>query len=101
MYSPDWSFGLLKQRVRREKINCLEELARAVDESSDANIAEMVGTLDGTPLVTMYDWTNSLVPYFKRINQIKSYHHFTITSDNLKGVILKEYYDSEPELSQC
>ena len=67
-FSPDWCFGLVKQKVKREKNNSLEDLERTVNASSVANVAELVGTQDGTPLVPMYNWTDYLAPHLRRID---------------------------------
>ena len=49
-FSPDWCFGLFKQAYRRRKIGCLDDIARAVEESAVVNHAQLVGSQDGTVL---------------------------------------------------
>ena len=63
-FSPDWSFGLLKQWFRREMVSCLEDLAATVDASAQHNIVELAGQEDGTVFVNMYDWTAYLRIHF-------------------------------------
>ena len=43
-FSPDWCFGLLKQRFRRTKADCLDDLVRVVESSAAINHAQLVGT---------------------------------------------------------
>ena len=94
-FTPDWCFGLLKQKLRRAKIGCLDDLAEAVEYSAAPNVPQLAGREDGTQYVTTYDWTAYLAPHFRRISHIKKLHHFTISSDSPGKVTLKEYNDSE------
>ena len=55
-FSPDWCFGLAKQKLRRSNIGCLDDLANAITNSAAPNITELVGLEDGTVLVPFYDW---------------------------------------------
>ena len=57
-FAPDWCFGLFKQRFRRTKINSLDDIASAVDNSSVVNVTQLVGTLDGQCLVPTYNWSD-------------------------------------------
>ena len=43
-FSPDWCFRLLRQRFRRTKVGCLDDLVKVVDSSAGVNIAQLVGT---------------------------------------------------------
>ena len=49
-FSPDWCFGLLKQKHRRTPISCLSDLCDTVRSSTvtGVNVAQLVGTEDGT-----------------------------------------------------
>ena len=42
-FAPDWSFGLLKQRFRKEVVSSLNELAAAVEASAVHNVAQLAG----------------------------------------------------------
>ncbi len=46
-YSPDWCFGLFKQRYRRCYVSSLHDVADAVNSSADVNTAQLVGTQEG------------------------------------------------------
>ena len=94
-FSPDWCFGLLKQRLRRCELHCLDDIVREVERSADVNFAQLVGTQSGETLVPMYDWSTFFHPHFKVLPHIKKYHHF-ILSKNCTGVTVKEYSDSDP-----
>ena len=51
-FSPDWCFGLLKQRFRWTKVGCLNNLVKVVNSSAGVNIAQLVGTQEGEKVVT-------------------------------------------------
>ena len=77
-FAPDWSFGLLKQNCRRMEVHCLDDMARAVSESAETlNRPQLVGREDGTVIVPTYNWQTFLSPYFRKVDGIKSLHHFT------------------------
>lgn len=72
-FSPDWCFGLMKQKTRRTFTSSLFDIARTVEDSASVNVAELVGLHNGTVLVEMYDWTTYLGQYFKKLHQIKTF----------------------------
>ena len=43
-FSPDWCFGLLKQRFRRSVVGSLDDLVEVVERSASVNKAQVVGT---------------------------------------------------------
>ena len=55
-FSPDWCFGLVKQKTRRTLISSLFDITRAMEESSSVNASEIVGLHKGTVRVATYDW---------------------------------------------
>uniref|UniRef100_A0A1X7T2I0 Uncharacterized protein n=1 Tax=Amphimedon queenslandica TaxID=400682 RepID=A0A1X7T2I0_AMPQE len=77
-FSPDWCFGLLKQRFRRSVVGSLHDLVEVVERSASVNKAQVVGTVDGECIVKSYDWTGHLAPFFKKIEAIKTFHHFVM-----------------------
>ena len=96
-FSPDGCFGLLKRRLRRERISCLEDLAAVVEASGDVNSAQLVGREDGTRHVPIYSWSAFLSPHFRKIPQLKRYHHITISSEAPGTLSLKLAADGETE----
>lgn len=70
-FSPDWCFGLVKQKLRKTKIGSLADIATSVEQSATPNVAQLAGTEDGTPIVTTYNWSGYLGQHFKRIPGIK------------------------------
>ena len=50
-FSPDWCFGLLKQRLRRCRVDCLDDIVDVVESSADVNSAQLVGAQSGEILV--------------------------------------------------
>ncbi len=43
-FSPDWCFGLLKQRFRHTFVSSLQDLADVITQSADVNEVQFVGT---------------------------------------------------------
>ena len=99
-FAPDGCFGLLKRRLRRERVSCLDDLATVVEASGEVNIAQLVGREDGTTYVPVYSWASFLAPHFRRIPQLKKYHHITISCENPRVVSLKLAADSSTETLQ-
>ena len=59
-FAPDWCFGLFKRFYRLWKIGCLDDIIHCVNHSALPNVAQLVGTQDGTTVVPMYDWSSYL-----------------------------------------
>ena len=93
-FAPDWCFGLFKQRYRRTFVSSLEDVVDVVNSSADVNYAQLVGTQDGEPVVTMYDWATFLSGHFHSVPHMKSYHHFYFSTSHSKEVALQEFSDS-------
>ena len=94
-FSPDWCFGVTKQKLRRSIIGCLDDRANAITNSAAPNITELVRLEDGTVLVPTYDWVEFLGLHFRKIPQINKQHHFIFTTTSRGKVALKEFNDSE------
>ena len=96
-FSPDWCFGLLKQRFRRTKVDCLDDLVQVVESSAAINNAQLVGTQSGEVIVPTFDWADFLSKYYKKIPDIKVKHHFLFTVAKKGVVITKKNSDSDEE----
>ena len=94
-FAPDWCFGLVKQKTRRTFISSLFDIARAVEESASVIVAELAGLHNGTVRIQTYDWVTYLGQYFKKIPQIKTYHHFRFDKEYPGTVFCKQYWNSE------
>ena len=94
-FSPDWCFGLLKQKTRKTFISSLFDIARSVEESASVNVAELVGLHNGTVLIPTYDWFTYLGNFFKKLPNIKSFYHFRFHRDFPGTVFCKEYWNSQ------
>jgi len=97
-FSPDWCFGLIKQRFRKTAVATLDDLSNCVQSSSAAskiNISQIVGPENGPAIVPVYDWQQFLSPIFRPLPGIKSHHHFTVSSDHPGTVVYKEFGNSE------
>ena len=95
-FSPDRCFGMIKKSYKATYVSSIYELARLVENSSSigVNKAQLVGTHDGRVIVPVFDWASFLEPYFKRIPNIKKYHHFRFSKDSPGMVFCKEFVTS-------
>ena len=99
-FSPDWCFGLLKQRYKRTDISSLQDIVNVVNASANVNVAQLVGTQKGKEVVTTYDWAAFLGEHLRKVPRMKVYHHFTFLSTMPGAVVLKESTDSSPTTFQ-
>ena len=58
--------------------------------TTGVNKAQLVGTHDNRVIVPVYDWTLLLGQYFKKLPNIKKYHHFRFSKDEPGKVFFKE-----------
>ena len=88
-FAPDWCFGLLKLKFRKEPVSSLKEMEATVCHSTlqEVNIPQLVGDERGTVFVPMYDWQVFLVPFSKPVKGIKQSHHFSF-SHQAQGVVM-------------
>ena len=79
---PDRCFGIIKKSYKVNYSSSLYEFTNMVDSSpSGINKAQLVGTHNGTVLIPVYDWASFLEQFFKRLPNIKKYHHFRFSKD--------------------
>ena len=97
-FGPDWAFGLVKQKYRKTKVGCLDDIVKVVEDSAHVNFAQLVGLEDCTVIVKQYDWSTYLSSYFKKtaFSGIKSLHHLSFSASEPGIVTVREYCDSEP-----
>ena len=93
-FAPDWCFGLFKQRYRRTFVSSLNDVAEVVNTSADVNVAQLVGTQNGEPVVTVYNWVTFLGQHFRTVPHLKTFHHFSFSSETPGVVTMKEFSDS-------
>ena len=94
-FLPDWCFGLLKQKLRRCRVDCLDDLVEVVESSADVNFAQLVGAQSGETLVQMYDWASHFQPYFRTLHGIKKHHHFLFSKSAPHIVRIQQYMYSD------
>ena len=94
-FAPDLCFGLLKRKFRREKVGCLDDIARVVNTSAVVNSAQLCGAQNGNVIVQSNDWKAFLAPHFKTLKNIKTYHHFRFSSTTPGVVFVKQHADTE------
>ena len=95
-FSPDRSFGLLKEELWKTAVNTLSDIAAVVTRSASCNTAELVGREDGIPLIATYDWTSSFAGKISNISGIKGYHHFSFSNTEKGKVNCRVSSDSSP-----
>ena len=80
-------------------MHCLQDIADVVEQSSTAgiNVACLIRQEDGSVLVPVHDWSTFLEKYFEKVNNIKTYHHFTKDTTGMK---LQHYSDTEPSYQE-
>ena len=78
-------------------MNCLEDIVRVVETSAIANSAQLVGSQFGEVIVPTFDWTEYLAQFFKKVQGIKTFHHFSFNCDEPGKVTLKLLSDSVEE----
>ena len=66
----------MKRVYRKTDVNCLNDIAEVVNQSSHVNVPQLCGMEDGYIIVPIYDWTAYLATFFHRMTGIKKYHHF-------------------------
>ena len=71
-FAPDWCFGLAKQCYCRTFVSSLDDIANTVARSSDVNVPQLVGTLDGTIHVLTHNWSEFFEDRVKR-QPLKAY----------------------------
>ena len=90
-FAPDWCFGLFKRHYRLTKIGCLDDIVQAVNQSATPNVAQLVGTQDGTTVVPMYEWSTYFDSHTIKtaLKGITKMHHFRFSSSNPGKVFVK------------
>ena len=98
-FACDGCFGVLKSKVKKSFVSSVYDIYMAVEKSSEekgCNMAELVGTHDGKVMIKCYDWTRYMSTYFKKLEGIKKYHHFTFSHTEPGYVSCRENLNSEP-----
>ncbi|XP_033642526.1 uncharacterized protein LOC117302652 [Asterias rubens] len=82
--SPDWCFGLLKQKLRQSPVSCLQDIACLTKQStaSEVNLAQLVGSEAQEVYVPLYDWQSFLSEYFVPLIGFKKFHQFRFLQRN-------------------
>lgn len=88
---------MIKKAYKVNYISSLYELARMVDSSSTVGVnkAQLVGTHDGRIIVPVFDWVEFLSKFFRKLPNIKSFHHFRFCQHRPGTVYYKEYSSTE------
>ena len=76
------------------KIGGLADLANVVNSWATVNVAQAVGTMDGTVIVPMYDWNSFLAEHIGKCVGIESIHHLRFAGNNKGHVFIRHKSDS-------
>ena len=93
-FSCDWCFGLVKRLYRKTRVDCLDDIAAVIHDSSTVNIAQSCGTESGDVIVPSYDWAAFLSTHFRKVVAIKKLHHFHFVEGS-GSVRVQQFIDSE------
>jgi hypothetical protein len=76
-FSPDWCFGLIKQKFRKTRVCSVAELVDVVAQSTvtNVNLAQPTMNREGN-IVHQYNWNQKLQGTCKPVTGIQKYHHF-------------------------
>lgn len=78
-----------------QKLNNVTVHISSVNSSNTGvNKAQLVSTHDGRVIVPVYDWCTFLGQYFKKIVNIKKFHHFRFSKEEPGVVYCREYLTS-------
>ena len=102
-FGQDRCFGILKKSFKVSFISSLYELARMVETSSNTGVkkAQLVATHNGRVIVPVYDWSTFLGQYFKKLLNIKKFHHFRFSKDEPGVVYCREFLSSPEQAFFC
>ena len=97
-FAPDWCFGLFKRFFRLCKIGCLDDIVHCVNHSALPNVAQLVGTQDGSTVVPMYDWSSYFEDHTIKtaLKGITKMHHFRFSKMDPGKVYVKNK-STDPE----
>ena len=89
---PRLMFWTVKKSYKVSYVSSLYEFARLVESSSNAGVnkAQIVATHDGRVIVPVYDWVSFLGEHFKKIPNLKKFHHFAFSKETPGMVSCKE-----------
>ena len=95
-FSPDWCFGLIKQKFRKTNVSCLNDIADVVRKStpSGCNRPQLVASENGIVNAKLYDSQKFLKNYFRTFPNLLSYHHFRFKYNSVGEITAKQYNDS-------
>ena len=95
-FSPDWCFGLLKQKFRRSRVDCLDDLVTVVQGSAKVNEAQLVATQEGEVLVATYNWSAHFSDKFNQsaFKGIKKFHHLRFDSAHPQCAFVRTVADA-------
>uniref|UniRef100_A0A1X7V6D1 DUF7869 domain-containing protein n=1 Tax=Amphimedon queenslandica TaxID=400682 RepID=A0A1X7V6D1_AMPQE len=92
-FSPDWCFGLLKQKFRKAEVDSLDDFIQVVEQSSAVNKAQPVGSSNGELIVETLDWCSYFATLFKKIKGIKGFQHFVVNATSTGVVAARQAVD--------
>ena len=96
---PRLVFWPLQTPLSFNKVGCLDDIVRAVNLSATANVAQLVGTQDGSTVVPMYEWSTYFDSYTIKtaLKGITKMHHFRFSRSDPGKVFVKNRWSDKNE----
>uniref|UniRef100_A0A1X7VRA0 Uncharacterized protein n=1 Tax=Amphimedon queenslandica TaxID=400682 RepID=A0A1X7VRA0_AMPQE len=91
--SPDWCFGLLKQKFHKAEVDSLDDFVQDVEQPSAVNEAQPVGSSNGELIVETLDWSSYFATLFKKIKGTKGFQHFVVNATSPGVVAARQTVD--------
>ena len=94
-FSPDWHFRLWKMKWRHITAETLPEIFFSVSRSSrnGHNLPQLVQNSEKP--VVFYSWSAYFDEFFKKLPNMRKYHHFKMMAEVPGVVHVKEYTNTE------
>jgi len=91
-FSPDRNFGMIKKLYHKSTVYRKDDFVEVVNKSSPKGLNKVQCYEEGKGF--QYLDFKVLERYFEKLPNIKKYHHFLFSADNLGVVKVKEFVDS-------
>ncbi len=98
-FAPDGYFGLIKYRYRRSRVYTYDQLADVIEHSTENghNICQRSHNSQGEPQITYRDWSSWLLQYFRKLPNLTTYQHFSMSHTKPGVITVKERVDTPEE----
>lgn len=101
-FSPDAYFGLLKKKYRHSKVYTYNQIVDVINNSTlkGCNICHPYRSANGDATLKFRAWSKWLDKHFRKLTNISSYQHFSMSADSPGEVTVRNSVDSAEETYQ-